>query len=151
MPDDHHQRQPKEEEYRWNQSDNSLVFLFHIYDNFVMMILMLTDSVIDIQQLYVLFLLFLLRPNSMPVGDINNYPFSCYHYFFFSGDPIDCWVNIILFLIYIIFLLVNQVPAQFKPSYEAYTDSYCWIANTYCKKNKIELFLKEINFFRYSN
>ncbi len=26
------------------------------------------------------------------------------------------------------------MPAQFKPSYEAYTDSYCWIANTYCKK-----------------
>ncbi|CAF1168084.1 unnamed protein product [Adineta steineri] len=32
----------------------------------------------------------------------------------YAGDPIDCWV-----------------PAQFKPSYEAYTDSYCWIANTY--------------------
>ncbi|CAF0937521.1 unnamed protein product [Adineta steineri] len=32
----------------------------------------------------------------------------------YAGDPIDCWV-----------------PAQFKTSYEAYTDSYCWIANTY--------------------
>ncbi|CAF1192730.1 unnamed protein product [Rotaria sordida] len=32
----------------------------------------------------------------------------------YAGDPIDCWV-----------------PAQFKSSYEAYTDSYCWIANTY--------------------
>ncbi|CAF1214199.1 unnamed protein product, partial [Didymodactylos carnosus] len=32
----------------------------------------------------------------------------------YAGDPIDCWV-----------------PAQFKQSYESYTDSYCWIANTY--------------------
>lgn len=64
-----------------------------------MMILMLIDSVIDIQQHYVLFLLYLLRPNSMPVGDKNNYIFSFLIIdAFFLGDPIDCWVNINLSL-----------------------------------------------------